>query len=91
MVYMSISAACDPLSYLNQVCEGWSLTGVPVPAVEHHVVDLPVAVLRLLQPLALPHLLHHLTARHARVRSGAKGHNLPHQHSERPDVSFPVR
>ena len=77
------------MTNLNQVCEGWSLTGVFIPAVEHHVVNFSIAVLRLLQPLPLPHLLHHLTARHAGVGSGAQGHDLPHQHAVRPDVSFP--
>ena len=70
------------LSHLDEGSEAGSLLGVLVPAVEHHVEDLSVAVLRLLQTVALPHPLHHLAARHARVRGRAQGHDLPHQHTE---------
>ena len=43
-----------------QLGEGRSLGGILVPAVEHHVVDLPVAVLRLLGAISLFYSLHHL-------------------------------
>ena len=43
-----------------QLGEGRSLCRVFVPAVEHHVVDLPVAVLRLLGAISLFYSLHHL-------------------------------
>ena len=40
--------------------EGRSLGGIFVPAVKHHVVDLPVTVLRLLRSISLFYSLHHL-------------------------------
>ena len=49
------------LTHLDQVSKGWPLSRILVPAVKHHVVDLSVAVLGLLQPRPLPHPLHHLT------------------------------
>ena len=76
-----LSLTSEYLTDLDQACEGWSLTGIFIPAVEHHVVNFSVAVLGLIQPLTLPDLLHDLTARHAGVGSGAQGHDLPHQHA----------
>ena len=40
--------------------EGWSLSRVFIPAVEHHVVNLPVAMFRFLRSESFLHPLHHL-------------------------------
>lgn len=57
-----------------------------VPAVEHDVVHLATAVLRLVQPVTVPDALHDVRRGHARVRRRAESHDLPHEHAERPCV-----
>lgn len=57
-----------------------------VPAVEHYVVHLAPAVLRLVQPVTVPDAFHDVRGRHARVRRRAERHDFPHEHAERPDV-----
>jgi hypothetical protein len=61
----------ERLEVLDERREARPIVGALVPAVVHHVVDLALAVLRLLQAVTVPDLLHDLTRAHAGVRCGA--------------------
>ena len=59
------------LEVLHERGEARPVVRALVPAVVHHVVDLALAVLRLLEAVAVPNLFHDLARAHARVRCGA--------------------
>lgn len=62
------------------------IVGTLVPAVEHDVVHLAPAVLRLVQPVPVADALHHVRRRHAWVRGRTERDDFPHEHAERPGV-----
>ena len=66
------------LEILHERAETGSVLRVLVPAVVHDVVDLALAVLRLLQAVAVSDLLHDLACAHARVRRRALNEESGH-------------
>lgn len=71
---------------LEQLAKVRAAVRALVPAVEHDVVHLAAAVLRLVQPVPVPDAFHYVRGRHARVRGRAQRDDLPHEHAERPHV-----
>ena len=76
----------EECSYLSKLWEVWPLVHVSRPTLLDDVVEVRVTVSRPLQPVAVPHLPHHLPRTHPRVRGGAQRHDLPHQDTEPPHV-----
>lgn len=57
-----------------------------VPAVEHDIVHLAPAVLRLVQPIPVPDAFHDVRGCHPWVRGRAQRDDFPHENAKRPHV-----